>query len=49
MFVPINRGEIAQFKLVKPRLEALGHVVVAIAQDEEREVLLRDAGFCLNL
>ncbi len=49
LFVPSNRGEIAQFKLVKPRLEALGHVVVAIAQDEEREVLLRDAGFSPQL
>ena len=53
LFVPTESREIAQFSLVKPELEALGHEVVAIALDkgkaldhrEALESLLQEKGF----
>jgi len=45
LFIPSNSREIAQFNLVKPKLESSGHRVVAIALDEKRGSLLREGGF----
>ncbi len=54
LFVPTESREIAQFSLVKPELEAIGHEITAIALDRGRaldksreplETLLRQNGF----